>query len=168
MIFEKIYGCKYSIDGLDIIRPINSKESTCKGGIILTPFQSQDYSQIKEMKTILMGSDNEKFADSHMKYSDISESDLTQVTERIKDYIKFTFSLEKDFSFHDNFDIDRSIMDKVKELCYRDIRSYLDTGISNKKDEIRRDGADENIEETLFFYPLVGIINAVIRNIYKM
>lgn len=168
LIFEKIYGCKYSIDGLDIIRPINSKESTCKGGIILTPFQSQDYSQIKEMKTILMGSDNEKFADSHMKYSDISESDLTQVTERIKDYIKFTFSLEKDFSFHDNFDIDRSIMDKVKELCYRDIRSYLDTGISNKKDEIRRDGADENIEETLFFYPLVGIINAVIRNIYKM
>lgn len=85
------------------------------------------------MKTILIGSDNERFADSHMTYSDISESDLTQVTERIKDYIEFTFSLEKDFSFYDNFDIDRSIMGKVKELCYRDIRSYLDTGISNKK-----------------------------------
>ena len=53
LIFEEIYGCKYSIDGLDIIRPENSKESTCKGGIILTPFQSQDYSEIRKMKTIL-------------------------------------------------------------------------------------------------------------------
>lgn len=168
LIFEEIYGCKYSIDGLDIIRPENSKESTCKGGIILSPFQSQDYNEIKKMKTVLIGSKDEKFADEYTTYDNISESDLTQVVNTIKAFIEFTFNLDKKFSFYDNFDIDRSIMNKIKELCYRDIRTYLDNGISIKKKAIIQDGADNNLEETLFFYPLVGIINAAVRNIYKM
>ena len=168
IIFEEIYGKPYSIDGLDIIRPANSKESTCKGGIIMAPFQSQDYGVIKDMKTILIGSDDNRFADDHMTYNEISESDLEAVVAIIKDYIEFTFNLDKKFSFYDNFDVDRSIMDKVKDLCYRDIRTYLDNGLSIKKSEISQDGADDNLEETLFFYPLVGIINAVVRNIYQM
>ena len=44
----------------------------------------------------------------------------------------------------------------------------IDSGLAIKKSEIAQDGADENLEETLFFYPLVGIINAVVRNIYQM
>lgn len=168
IMFEEIYGKPYSIDGLDIIRPANSKESTCKGGIIMAPFQSQDYGVIKDMKTILIGSDDNRFADDHMTYNEISESDLEAVVAIIKDYIEFTFNIDKKFSFYDNFDVDRSIMDKVKDLCYRDIRTYLDNGLSIKKSEISQDGADDNLEETLFFYPLVGIINAVVRNIYQM
>lgn len=168
LIFEEIYGSEYSIDGLDIIRPTNSKESTCKGGIILTSFQSQDYSEIKNMKTILVGSDDKRFANEHMTYNDIMESDLKQVVDNIKHYIEFTFNLDQKFSFYDNFDVDRSVMNKVKDLCYRDIRTYLDNGISIKKNAIIQDGADDNLEETLFFYPLVGIINAIIRNIYQM
>ena len=168
IIFEEIYKKTYSIDGLDIIRPANSKESTCKGGIIISPFQSQDYGVIKDMKTILIGSDDDRFADAHMTYNEISESDLAAVVNVVKDYIEFTFDLDKKFSFYDNFDVDRSIMDKVKDLCYRDIRTYLDNGLSIKKSEISQDGADDNLEETLFFYPLIGIINAVVRNIYQM
>lgn len=168
IIFEEIYAQSYSIDGLDIIRPANSKESTCKGGIILTPFQSQDYGEIKDMKTILIGTDNEKFADVHMTYNDVTEADLDSVVDVIKEYIEFTFKLDKKFSFYDNFDVDRSIMNKVKDLCYRDIRTYLENGLVIKKSEIAQDGADDNLEETLFFYPLVGIINAVVRNIYQM
>lgn len=168
IIFEEIYGYPYSIDGLDIIRPANSKESTCKGGIILSPFQSQDYSTIKDMKIILIGSDENKFSDENMTYNDICESDLNCVVNEIKKYIEFTFALDKKFSFYDNFDIDRSIMNKVKDLCYRDIKTYLENGLSIKKNSIIQDGADDNLEETLFFYPLVGIINAVVRNIYQM
>lgn len=168
LIFEEIYEERYSIDGLDIIRPANSKEYTCKGGIILTPFQSQDYSEIKDMKTVLLGTKDLRFADENMKYSDIEEKDLKQVVNAVEDYIKFTFALDKKFSFYDNFEIDRSIMEQVKELCYRDIKTYLDNGISNKKTEILQDGGDDNLEETLFFYPIVGIINAVSRNVYKI
>ena len=168
IIFEEIYAKPYSIDGLDIIRPENSKESTCKGGIILTPFQSQDYGEIKDMKTILIGTDDQTFADAQMTYNDVRNSDLDSVVHVIKEFIEFTFNLDKKFSFYDNFDVDRSIMNRVKDLCYRDIKTYLENGLAIKKSEIAQDGADDNLEETLFFYPLVGIINAVVRNIYQM
>lgn len=168
LIFEEVYGDKYSIDGLDIIRPTNSKESTCKGGIIMSPFKSQDYSEIKEMKTILVGSDAQTFAGEQMTYNDLNESLLEQVVESVKTFLEFAFDLNKKFSFYDNFDIDRSIMDRVKNLCCKDIMTYLNNGISLKKNEIVQDGADENLEESLFFYPLVGIINAVVRNVYKL
>lgn len=168
LIFEEVYGDKYSIDGLDIIRPASSKESTCKGGVIMSPFKSQDYCEIKDMKTILIGSSKDSFVNEQMTYEDLTESILAKVVTSIRDFIEFTFNLNNKFSFYDNFDIDRSIMDKVKDLCYRDIRTYLDNGLSIKRNEIKQDGADENIEESLFFYPLVGIINAIVRNVYKM
>ena len=96
------------------------------------------------MKTILIGTDNEKFADVHMTYNDVTEADLDSVVDVIKEYIEFTFKLDKKFSFYDNFDVDRSIMNKVKDLCYRDIRTYLENGLAIKKSEIAQDGADDN------------------------
>ena len=134
----------------------------------MSTFKSQDYSEIKEMKTILVGSNKEMFADEQMTYGNIGEATLTAVVNSVRDFIDFAFGLNNKFSFYDNFDVDRSIMSNVKELCYRDIRRYLDIGISVKKNEIMQDGADENLEETLFFYPLTGIINAVVRNVYQM
>ena len=166
IIFEEVYAQKYPEDGLDIIRPENSKESTCKGGII--SFKSRDYSGIKNMKITLIGTDDKRFADEHMTYNDISDADLKSVVTEIKRYIEFVFNLDKKFSFYDNFDIDRSIMSKVKDLCCKDIKTYLDNGLNNKKTEISQDGADDYLEETLFFYPLVGILNAVVRKIYSL
>lgn len=166
LIFERIYGMSYSIDGLDIIRPENPKEATCKGGIFAKTFASQSYSDIKEMKTVLVGSDASTLADENLTYADITPGMLDGVAEMVKRYIDFTFDLDKKFSFYDNFDIDRAVMDRVKEICYRDVKTYLKTGISKKKTEIAQDGSDNNLEETLFFYPLVGIINAIFRWIY--
>ena len=103
-----------------------------------------------------------------MTYNDLNENLLEQVVESVKTFLEFAFDLNKKFSFYDNFEIDRSIMDKVKNLCRKDIMTYLNNGISLKKNEIIQDGADENLEESLFFYPLVGIINAVVRNVYKL
>lgn len=168
IIFEKIYGQKYSEDGLSIIRPDNSKESTCKGGVILNPFQSQDYSQINEMKTILLGSDMETFAAPKSSYDDIDNNLLSGVVDNTKHFIDFTFNLDKDFSFFNEFDVDKSILPDVKRLCTRDVKTYLENGISLKKQMLQQDGADNNIEETLFFYPLVGILNAVVREIYNL
>ncbi len=168
IIFEEIYKQTYSRDGLDIIRPANSKESTCKGGIILNPFQSQDYSEIKDMKTVLLGSDSSTFADNEMTYEDVTDEIKDKVVATVESYIDFAFNLDHRFSFFDNFEIDRSIKDRVKDLCLRDVKTYLDNGLSNKKRDIEQDGADDKLEETLFFYPLVGILNAVVRNIYKL
>ena len=168
LIFEKVFEESYSIDGLSIIHPDDSKESTCKGGICLEPFKPQDYSQIKEMKTILLGNDNETFVGEQFSYQDLNNIILDKVVNSVKEFINFTFDLDKDFSFFNEFDTDRSIMNAVKALCFRDIRTFLDNGISIKKEIIEQDGADDKIEESLFFYPIVGILNAVVRSVYQL
>lgn len=168
LIFEKVYGQKYSVDGLTIIRPESSKESTCKGGIIHEPFQPQDYFQLKEMKTVLLGKDDTTFATDKMSYDDIDESLKNAVVDNTNKFFNFAFNLDKDFSFFDAFEVDKSIMESVKALCARDVKTYLENGISIKKQMLEQDGADNKIEETLFFYPLIGILNALVREIYKM
>lgn len=167
LIFEQIYNSPYPEDGLEIIRPENSKESTCKGGILMSPFNSQDYSEIKELKTILVGEDGETFGEN-LSYNDITNNMLDKVVGEVKNYIEFTFNLNKKFSFFNNFGIDQSIMDKVKTLCFKDLRNYLSNGISRKKAEIAQNGANNAMEETLFFYPITGMLNAVVRQIYNL
>ena len=85
-----------------------------------------------------------------------------------KEFIDFAFNLDRDFSFFQEFDVDRSILEAVKALCYRDVKTYLENGISIKKQMLDADGADNTIEETMFFYPLIGIINAIVREIYTL
>lgn len=103
-----------------------------------------------------------------MRYSDITADTIDNVVKNIQRYIDFTFELNNDFSFFDNFDIDRNLLDKIKNLCNKDIRTYLSSGLNNKIDVVKQEGADDYIEETLFFYPLVGILNAISREVYNL
>ena len=167
VIFEQIYNLPYPEDGLEIIRPENSKESTCKGGILRSPFKTQNYAEIKELKTILIGVDGKTFGEN-LSYSDITNDTLDKVVDEVRNYIEFTFNLNKEFSFFNNLGIDQSVIDKVKALCLKDIRNYLTNGISRKKTSIAQDGADDAMEETLFFYPITGMLNAVVRQIYNL
>ena len=134
----------------------------------MEPFRSQDYSQINEMKTTLLGCDSTTFAENKLSYDDIDADVIDIVVKTIKSFIDFAFDLDKDFSFFQEFDVDRNILDSVKNLCLRDVKTYLENGISLKKQMLEADGADNTIEETLFFYPLVGIINAIVREIYTL
>ena len=168
LIFEKVYGKPYSEDGLDIIRPKDSKESTCKGGILANPFQSQDYSEIKTMKTILLGTDESTFVEQGMDYDSLNDSIKDQVVQNCKDFINFAFDLDKEFSYYDEFEIDKSVMEGARKLCMRDLKTFLDNGIELKKESIKQDGADNVVEETLFFYPLTGVLNALVRKIYDL
>lgn len=168
LIFEKLYGTAYPSDGLSIIRPDNSKESTCKGGVIHEPFRAQEYNEINEMKTILLGCDATSFAASSLSYDDLDDEVIDNVVSTVKGFIDFVFALDRDFSFYQEFDVDSSICDKVKNLCTKDVKTYLEKGISIKKNMLNLEGADKTIEETLFFYPLVGILNTVVREVYSL
>ncbi len=166
LIFQKVYQKEYPEDGLSVIRPENSKETTCKGGI--SSFMPQDYSQIEDMKTILLGVDESAFVSNTIKYEDITETMKEQVILKCKNFIDFTFGLNDEFSFYKEFEANNTILEDVRKICFRDIRTFLDNGIELKKEEIMKDGANDALEETLFFYPLIGILNAMVRDIYNI
>lgn len=171
-IFEGVYGEPYSCDGLTIIPPESgAKESTCKGGIIAKTDDMKDYNSIKRMKTVLTGCDAVTFADG-LTYDDVdSDSTLqSKVVENVNAFIDFFFNLHKEYSFSEYFNVDSSIMKQVYEICKKDIANYFNDGLKKRKNSNKAEGvgAENKVEETLFFYPLVGIINAVAREIYKL
>ena len=165
LIFEKVYKLSYNIP-LEIIQnPTNPKEVTCKGGIKVP--ERQSYSDICLIKTTLLGTDNSTFISDKLEitYDKIPEVELKKLENEIIKLIDFTFELNKTFSFNNNFGASATGLDEIKKLCLQDIPKYIEDGLKLKRKEIELYNGDQNIEETLFFYPLVGIINSLVRNI---
>lgn len=167
-IFEGVYGNPYSEDGLRIIRPgIGTKESTCKGGIIAGEDFMRSYDSIKGMKTVLVGCDDKTFVEG-LTYDDIDDVIKNKIKVNVDTFIDFFFNLNEEYSFADYFNVDNSIMDRVKDICKKDVGNYLSDGLHKRVKSNLKEGAVNRVEETLFFYPLVGIINAVARQIYEL
>ena len=163
-IFEKVYEQKYPDDGLTILQNVNNpKEVTCKGG--LSNPTKQDYEDIASTKIVYKTVNNgdEAFI-SNETYADINESYLNKSVEEVKNFIQFVFDLNKDFSFKNNFDSAESSLNVAQEECMRDLLTFIKNGLENKKKDV---SDNDKIEETLFFYPLSGMLNALISAIYK-
>jgi hypothetical protein len=163
-IFEKVYGQDYTSDGLTILQNVdNPKEVTCKGGLAKSIKQS--YEDISTTKIVYKSvNDGKSEFVGKEKYADINDAYLDKVVDEVKTFINFVFELNNDFSFKNNFDSAEPSMNIAKEECMRDLLTYTKNGLENKKKEV---SDNDVIEETLFFYPLSGMLNALISAIYK-
>ena len=166
LIFETVYGQSYNEDGLTIVRELeNPKEATCKGGLL--HIEPQDYSTIMDLKQILLGDISNTFVTENMRYEDIEPQLAESVIDEVKKAIQLFLDLNKKFSYTDKFDADPSKWSIVQRYCQMDIKKYFKDGIEDKKKEIEQTGVETKIEETLFFYPLVGTLNKVAQEVYK-
>jgi arginine deiminase len=52
----------------------------------------------------------------------------------------------------------------AREECKKDLMTFLDKGIALRKEESE---AQNKIEETFFFYPIKGVLNAISSAIYE-
>jgi hypothetical protein len=168
LIFKKV-GSEYDENGLTINCPNESKECTCRGGL-QQGAPAESYSSISDKKIVLLGKDDETLVDSTVTYDSIDDNLKSGCVTEVKKFLDFAFALNSDFNFHNNFGIDTNIVDGVKKICSRDIEQYLKSGIEMKQQILKNEGAGTNseLEETLFFYPLVGILNAIAREVYEL
>lgn len=163
-IFEKVYEKEYPSDGLTILQNVdNPKEVTCKGGLS-NPIK-QEYEEIASAKIVYKAvqKSGDAFV-SHETYSLINEDYIKDAVDEAKNFIQFVFDLNKNFSFKNNFDSAESSLRIAEEECLRDLVTYTKNGLENKKKEVSE---SDMIEETLFFYPLNGMLNALISAIFN-
>jgi hypothetical protein len=153
-IFENVYNQKYDTDGLSIeTEKEMPKEVTCKGGLMLNAEDlAIDIRTIKATHTCLSGVEK-------LTYEQLDETAKAKIANYVGEFNKFFFNLNAQFSFADYFNVTAKSMEIFKEELSKHLRDYLEEGLEfNKKlDEIAID--DKEIEETLFFYPLIGAIN---------
>ena len=147
-----------------IINTQNPKEATCKGGLFLTSV-SKD---VSDAKSVLLGVDNSSVVENQ-KYSD-APSFYEDVVKEVKTFMNF-FSLRivrgGNVSLNRDLGIEKKYLDLAIECFNKDLKVYIEKGVKLKLDS-QEVSNDDVIEEPLFFYPIIGVINDLSEQIYKL
>lgn len=160
-IFEKVYGESYEEKKLTIIQNgDNPKEVTCKGAIVYDP----DDENFKKPKIVVLQGIDDKSVFTKEKYADIDQEDyLDKSVEEVKRFLKVFFDLMSDHpEFMTNFGISYESLEIVEKECYNDLKTFASKGLNQKLQEVN---IKQPIEETFFFYPLVGLLSALSNEI---
>lgn len=168
LIFEKVYGKENSgkSPNIAVIREDCSKESTCKGGLNMNvESENIDFPTIRESRITLLGTDDKTICTNNDRYREIfNENNVNDeikkgVVANVESFLDFISALNNEFSFYDKFSIDTNTTKQILDSCRQNLDLYLNEGIKLKVADIQNEGADDTIEETLFFYPINGMIN---------
>jgi len=83
---------------------------------------------------------------------------LNEVVEEFTSFTKTFFEINEDYNFAKEFTLNPSTLDNLKATINAEVMKDLKIGVNAKKAELKNN-PNSKVEETLFFYPLVGIIN---------
>ena len=161
MVFEKLLGKPYGkeLDLLGLEKDSNPKESTCKGGIIGT--EDED----NRDKTIVFKSDCTGLVTPKDTYANIKDDYKRRTVTAVEDFFKFVLvDMNSAFNFDKNFGVKPSSIRIAQEMAKKDLLTFLEKGISQRCEETE---AEDMIEETFFYYPIKGVLNAISAEIYN-
>ena len=83
---------------------------------------------------------------------------MKSIIEEVKTFIDLVFELNAEFNLTKNFGVNPAKIDEYKIILKEDLMQYLKSGLENKTEELSGN-TNINVEEPLFFYPLVGALN---------
>lgn len=156
-IFGNVYGQKEPLK-ITLEQCGLPKEITCKGAILAMGVEHPD-----DMKSIYIG--GRGIAKEKVTYGDIKDNDIQDaIVKEVERFIELFFDLHNKMNFKDYFDIEPSLLSGSKTILKEKLDTYLQTGCRLKLEEAK--GCEsEAIDETLFFYPLVGALHGLASKI---
>ena len=160
LIFEKVLGKSYDtpLDILGLEQGSNPKESTCKGGLIATDGYN------KEPQKLVLKDSSGKLVNSEDTYASISVNEREQIIDSVKDFFHFTLTtLPSLFNLDNNFGVDEVTIKIALDEYGKDLDTYLDKGI--ELSTIESGNKDNPIEDSLSFYPIKGVLQALSEKI---
>ena len=162
-IFEKVYEETYGTSGLTLFyEKRGPKEVTCKGALMQPPnSRPVDTEAISYVYPATFNNEFPMLTHTDLRKPEVVDSLLKETNA----FIDFFFALNQQFSFARNLNVSsRSLV-----VAQQELRTHLDTslmdGIQRKESDLSAefsgmsDALGAPIEETLFFYPLIGAIN---------
>ena len=165
IIFEDVYEAKSPSIEFRFFK--NPKAITCKGGLECTDFSKFEVLERKIKKVLIGAIDSATIPPVSLHYTQIENEELIQsVCNEAALFIDKFFIWNTKFNYYQNFGINPKGLHEYKEQLKDKIKVDLISGIREKLSETN-DNVDIDIEETLFFYPLVGAINRLANKIQQ-
>lgn len=156
LIFEKVLGKPYDkeLELLGLDKDDNPKVSTCKGGL-LTSVKDEEAAD----KIVVLKSDNTGLITPEDTYGSVTSQYKNDVVKEVSDFFHFVFEdMNKAFDFDRKFGVEKSSFRIAKEVAAKDLSTYLDKGLALRMEEAED---TDVIEETFFFYPIKGVLQAM-------
>ncbi|MBQ8223001.1 MAG: hypothetical protein IJZ87_06635 [Bacteroidales bacterium] len=167
MIFEDVYGTEYAKgEVLDVICEKNPKTATCKGGI-LTGNNDIDI-DFDSLKFNLLGVSGSETIDNFC-YNDVTDNVINKVVNHVQEMIDYILSPEMIDFYVKNFGVNQGKSNGIKDLCNIKLEQFAKSALDARKEELKTWKADDSckLEETLFFYPVIGMLNNLAREMAK-
>lgn len=160
LIVGRPYDKQLSIIGLD--KDANPKESTCKGGM----YQNIVEDAHELIKVFMCGSN--RFSEEEDTYEKLPTNYQDKVKEEVQKFFKFVLEdMNKAFKFGDNFEMSQKAFEIAKGIAFdknNDISTYLQRGVEARISDGSR---SDQVGETFFFYPIIGLISDISDGIYN-
>lgn len=164
-VFERVYGERYDQDGFSIIMERKEpKQITCRGALM----------QVREPSGVLNVSQLNRLMDdfdsplefnysmidkAHLIYDDMADADVrTKIVAAVKEYNDFFCQLCDDIHVVDRFLVDNKSLARFKELVNKDLEHHLLNGWNFVNRNLEDKNGSDPIEDTVFFYPIIGSI----------
>ena len=164
LILEKISGKKYTgkLEIVGLGRKDNPKTSTCKGGL------RSSVNTLQSDPALILRADGSDEIDRELTLDMVKNDSqhLDTIISSVKEFFDFTLNKvpkELKYNFDEHFGVKANSIQIARSLMYDDLETFLKKGINLMIDE---GDATDRIEETLFFTPIKGVINAISKNIY--
>lgn len=162
-VFRKVYGAASDIR---IINEEEPKLATSKGGIYYD--DSLSYEAIENMRYSLLGTDDKTSVEGKTYNQVKDDNTVAAVSKSVEKFIDDLFSIEDANKLMVNsLGADASLFNQIASLCKYNLSEFTKQGLNAKLEELSDWGVDPTapIEETMFFYPIVAMLNNVAREI---
>ncbi len=164
-IFTRVYGEGYGADGFSVVMERKEpKQITCRGALMQVRDKS-GVENVKELNNLMDSFDsNLKYnfsmvAKERLTYADMDNHLVRQdIVKAVKDWNGIFCQLCDDIHVVDRFLVDQPSLSRFKQLVNKDLDHHLVNGWNYvNKNEPERNASDV-IEDTVFFYPIIGSI----------
>lgn len=164
-IFERVYGEKYDSDGFSVVMERKEpKQITCRGALM----QVRDPSgcaNVNELNHIMDSLDSNliyhytTIGKERLTYADMDSEDVRQeIVDAVKNFNDFFLKLCDDMQVVDRFLVDNQSLNLFRTLVGKDLEHHLITGWNYVNKNSTDRNADDEIEDCVFFYPIIGSI----------
>ena len=165
-IFENVYGEKYPAGQRFYLKFDNDKpkEATANGGLEATPEQIA----AKPELVVMLGNDNKTLAAGE-KFEQLSDAVKKGVVKSVSDFVDFIPSLNINNAFGDKYSLNVGILNDVLAICKQNLDNYLELGVQKVLSILSTDPTQtNNVTESLFFFPVVGMLNNLAQELYDI
>jgi hypothetical protein len=162
-VLEKVTGHEFknALSLVGLSQNDNPKTSTCKGGI------RANVNTLKSDPIILMRANGLSEINDELTYEDLKDNNIkSEVISGVKDFFNFVLNdipKKYKYNFDDHFGVTEASLNIARSIMNNDLETYLDKGISIQMEE---NCEKDRVEETLFFVPIKGVLNAITQTIY--